>query len=58
MCASRFFGNTSDHVPTEIEQTLHYENTPMQYTAIFHGFKNDNFQMKNSDIFFLFLLKT
>ena len=23
----------------------HYANTPMQYTAIFHGCKNDNFQM-------------
>ena len=22
---------------------MHYENTPMQYTAIFHGCKNDNF---------------
>ena len=28
--------------------------TPMQYTAIFHGCKNDNFQMKNSDIFLIF----
>ena len=28
----------------------HYENTPMQYTAIFHGCKNDNFQL----IFFFF----
>ena len=26
----------------------------MQYTAIFHGCKNDNFQMKNSDIFLIF----
>ena len=31
--------------------SLHYANTPMQYTAIFHGCKNDNFQMKNYDIF-------
>ena len=23
----------------------HYANTPMQYTAILHGCKNDNFQM-------------
>ena len=41
-------------------QTLditHYANMPMQYTAIFHGCKNDNFQMKVV-IFFLFLLKT
>ena len=29
----------------------------MQYLAIFHGCKNDNFQMKIFDIF-LFLLKT
>ena len=24
----------------------HYDNMPMQYTAIFHGCKNDNFQLK------------
>ena len=35
----------------------HYANMSMQYTAIFHGCKNDNFQMKIL-IFFLFLLKT
>ena len=23
----------------------HYENTPMQYTAIFHGCKNENSQL-------------
>ena len=28
----------------------HYDDTPMQYTAIFHGCKNGNFQMKNYDI--------
>ena len=32
----------------------HYENTPMQYTAIFHSCKNDNFQMKNFDIVLIF----
>ena len=26
----------------------------VQYTAIFHGYKNDNFQMKIFDIFFIF----
>ena len=26
----------------------------MQYIAIFHGCKNYNFQMKNSDIFLIF----
>ena len=24
---------------------VHHANTPMQYTAIFHGYKNVNFQM-------------
>ena len=33
-------------------RTRHYENTPMQYTAIFHGCKNDNFQMKFLIFFF------
>ena len=28
-----------------------YDNTPMLYTAIFHGCKNDNFQMKKKVIF-------
>ena len=26
----------------------------MQYTAIVHGWKNDNFQVKNCDIFLIF----
>ena len=26
----------------------------MQYTAIFHGCKNDYFQMKNCDVFLIF----
>ena len=34
--------------------TLHYENTPMQYTAIFHGCKNVHFQIKFSNIFLIF----
>ena len=33
---------------------VHYKNTPMQYTAIFQGLKNDNFQLKNCDIFLIF----
>ena len=37
------------------DTSLHYANTPMQYTATFHGCKNVNFQMKNYNIF-LFLL--
>ena len=32
---------------------IHYANMSVQYTAIFHGCKNDNFQMKFL-IFFLF----
>ena len=32
----------------------HYENTPMQYTAIFHGCKNVHFQMKFFNIFLIF----
>ena len=32
----------------------HYANTPMQYTAIFYGCKDDNLQMKNRDIFLSF----
>ena len=42
---------------TIAKTTMHYANTPIQYTAIFHGCKNVHFQMKIS-IFFLFLLKT
>ena len=37
--------------------THHYENTPMQHTAIFHARKNDNFHLKMCD-FFLFLPNT
>ena len=36
---------------------LHYANMSVQYNAIFHGYKNDYFQMKNCNIF-VFLLKT
>ena len=32
----------------------HYANMSIQYTAIFHDSKNDNFQMKNSDIVLIF----
>ena len=30
-------------VQVSSENIYHYENTPMQYTAIFQGCKNDNF---------------
>ena len=32
----------------------HYENLSMQYTAIFHGCKKDNFQMFFFYIFLIF----
>ena len=32
----------------------HYANTPMQYTAIFHGCKNVHFQMKIFNVFPVF----
>ena len=35
----------------------HNENTPMQNNAIFHGYKNVNFQLKNYDIFLIFSSK-
>ena len=38
------------------KQLVHYENTSMQYTAIFHGWINDNFQIK-IDIFLSFCSK-
>ena len=31
-----------------------YENIPMQYTAIFRGCINDNFQMEKVDNFLIF----
>ena len=34
----------------------HYANMSVQYTAIFHGYKNDYFQMKNCNIFLIFAL--
>ena len=45
----RFEQNSSD-----TQRITHYENTPMQYTAIFHGCKNDNFQIKKIDNFLIF----
>ena len=39
---------------TKVLIELHYDNTPIQYTVIFHGCKNDYFQMKNCDIFLIF----
>ena len=33
---------------------LHYANLSVQYTVIFHGCKNDNFQMKYCNTFHIF----
>ena len=33
---------------------VHYAIMSVQYTAIFHDYKNDNFRMKNCDIFLIF----
>ena len=38
---------------TEIFEA-HYANMSVQYTAIFHGYKNDYFQMKFFDFFLTF----
>ena len=32
----------------------HYENTSMQYAAIFHGCKKDNFLTKTCNVFLIF----
>ena len=44
------------HIASSLElfETDHYANMSVQYTAIFHGCKNDNFQMKFFDIFLIF----
>ena len=33
---------------------MYYANMPVQYTAIFHGCKNDNFQIFFFNIFLIF----
>ena len=48
------YGITITQVVLHVRGSSHYENTPMQYIAIFHGCKNDKFQMKNVDIFLIF----
>ena len=41
-------------VPSSTLSLVHYANMPMQYSLIFHGRKNGNFQMKNCDVFVMF----
>ena len=43
-----------DAVYPYFHKQLHYANMSAQYTAIFHGCKNENFQMKIFDIFLIF----
>ena len=38
-------------------ETLHYANISVQYTTVFHGRKNGNFEMKKCDIFLFFCSK-
>ena len=43
------------HLKEALHQMVkHYANLPMQYTAIFQGCKNDNFQLKKKDTFLIF----
>ena len=39
---------------SHVKGNKHYANTPMRYTAIFHGSKNINFQIKNCNFFLIF----
>ena len=43
-------------VPLFVRKTgnITVANMSVQYTAIFHGYKNDYFQMKNCNIFLIF----
>ena len=54
MCSTKI-GDSETAIP--LLSWKHYGNTPMQYTAIFHGCKNDNFQLKFL-IIVIILLKT
>ena len=38
----------------EVLAELHYANMPMQFTAMFHGCKNGNFQATKCYIFLIF----
>ena len=40
--------------PSLSQEVPHFENMSVQYTAIFHGYKNDYFQMKKCNIFLIF----
>ena len=40
--------------PRNLIRAFHYENTPIQIYWKFYNQKKENFQIKNSDIFFLY----
>ena len=47
--------NTCDEGSFPVMKRIkYYVNIPMEYTAIFHDCKNDNFHMINCDIFLMF----
>ena len=54
MLGGRGGGKLSRTVYLAPHLSIHYENKPRLYTAIFHVCKNDNFQMKNCNIFHIF----
>ena len=37
-----------------LNKSIHYDNMPMEYSVIFHGWKNGKFQRKNCDIFLIY----
>ena len=49
-----FFDRCKLHTHLFYHVAAHYANMSVQYTAIFHGCKNDNFQKKIFDIFLIF----
>ena len=53
----RRFASVNAYVNVSLVMTKLYANMSVQYTTIFHGCKNCNFQIKKCD-FFLFLLIT
>ena len=42
------------HTSKPVKCYKHYDNMPLLYTAIFHGCKNDHFEIKKEDIFLFF----
>ena len=46
--------NLSENSESEVKFYTHYENMSMQHTGLFHGCKNDNFQLNFFDYFHIF----